>query len=66
VTPNVMPTAASATASGSSRNRLRKTISSAAAITSTAATSRPAIEPVISDARSLVTTGTPLTVYVPP
>src|SRR5439155_1432466 len=28
----------------------------------TGATSRPAIEPVISDARSLVTTGTPLTV----
>ncbi len=66
VKPNVIPTAASAIANGSKRSRLRKTTSSVAAITSSAAISRPEIEPVISEARSLVTTGTPVTVYVPP
>ena len=43
----MIPAAASAIASGSSRRRLRKTISSVAAITSSAAISSPAIEPVI-------------------
>ena len=62
----MIPTAASAIASGSSRSRLRNTSSSVAAITSSAAISSPAIEPVIVVARSLVTTGTPVTVYVPP
>ena len=60
--PNVIPAAASAIASGSSRSRLRNTISSVAAITSSAAISSPAIEPVICDARSLTTTGAPVTV----
>ena len=58
----MIPTAASAIASGSSRRRLRNTNSSTAAITSSAAIRSFEIEPVISDARSLVTTGTPLTV----
>ena len=62
----MIPTAASAIASGSSRRRLRNTSSSTAAITSSAAISSFEIEPVMSEARSLVTTGTPLTVYVPP
>ena len=58
----MIPAAASAIASGSSRRRLRNTISSVAAITSSAAISSPAIEPVIWLARSLITTGTPVTV----
>ena len=60
--PKVMPVAASATASGSRRKRLRNTSSRVAAITSSAAISRPAIEPVIWLARSLITTGTPVIV----
>ena len=60
--PKVMPVAASATARGSSRKRLRKTSSRVAAITSSAAMSRPAMEPVIWPARSLITTGTPVIV----
>ena len=64
--PNVIPAAASATPSGNRRRRLRNTSSSVAAITSRAASSSQAIEPVISEARSLSTTGAPLTVYVPP
>ena len=62
VAPNVIPTAASAIASGSSRSRLRNTSSSVIAITASAAPSSTAIDPVIVPARSLTTTGTPLTV----
>ena len=61
-----MPVAASATISGSSRRRPRKTISSVSAIAMTAATSRPPIAPVIWPERSLSTTGKPVTVAVPP
>ena len=62
VTPNVIPAAASAIPKGRRRSLLRNTISSVAAITSKAAIKSPAIEPVISEARSSVTTGTPVTV----
>ncbi len=64
--PNVIPAAASAIASGSSRRRFRNTISNVTAITSRTATSRPAIDPVIVVVSSLRTTGTPVTVYRPP
>ena len=61
----MIPAAASAIPSGSSRGRFRNTSSSTTPITISAAASRPAIEPVIVEARSSVTTGTPETVYVP-
>jgi hypothetical protein len=63
--PNVIPAAASAIASGNNRGRFRNTSSNTTPITKIAAASSPAIDPVIVDARSLVTTGTPETVYVP-
>ncbi len=60
--PNVIATDASAIASGSRRSLRRNTTSSVSAMATSAAISRPTIDPVISFARSLVTTGTPLTV----
>ncbi len=66
VSPNVIPAASSAMASGSRRSRLRNTIRSEAAMTSTAAISSLTIEPASEEARSLTTTGSPVTVYEPP
>jgi hypothetical protein len=59
--PNVIPVAARATASGSSRIRTRNTAASTSAITSRAPTSRTPIPREIESVRSETTTGAPVT-----
>ena len=59
--PNVMAAAARASASGSSRRRVRNTSARVAAITSSAAPRSTKIECWTAVARPSVTTGTPVT-----
>ncbi len=62
----MIPAAASAINSGSNRSRLRNTSTSVSAITTSATINRTTIDREICDARSLTTTGAPVTVYRPP